>query len=66
MKTACVVDMRKHFCFFSAWIENGEEVTILRKGDSFSLLTAVKPKKALSIDGASQAESIREGRIFNL
>lgn len=45
MKSATVADLRNHFRHVSSWIENGETVTILKRGHPFAQLSPPVPTK---------------------
>ena len=44
MRTATVADLRNHFRRVSAWLENGETVEILKRGQVIAQLVPVRPK----------------------
>ncbi|RRJ96108.1 prevent-host-death protein [Opitutaceae bacterium TAV4] len=45
MKTATVADLRNNFARVSEWIEDGETVTITRRGQTFATLQPVARKR---------------------
>ncbi len=45
MKTATVADLRNHFRRVLSWIESGETVQILKRGQPFAQLSAAGPSK---------------------
>ncbi|AHF89209.1 hypothetical protein OpiT1DRAFT_00702 [Opitutaceae bacterium TAV1] len=45
MRTATVADLRNNFARVSRWIEDGESVTITRRGQSFATLRPAARKK---------------------
>jgi antitoxin (DNA-binding transcriptional repressor) of toxin-antitoxin stability system len=45
MKTATVRDLRNHFAKISAWLDQGEEVIITKRGNSFARILPLKHKK---------------------
>jgi antitoxin (DNA-binding transcriptional repressor) of toxin-antitoxin stability system len=44
MRTATVADLRNHFRRVSAWLENGETVEILKRGQVIAQLVPVRRK----------------------
>ena len=54
MKTATIRDLRNHFPAVAKWIENGEPVTITRKGTAFAVLAAITPPKQPDLDWAGR------------
>lgn len=67
MKTATVADLRNHFRRVSAWIENGEDVQIVKRGKAFARLVPaadVKPKP-VKVDFAAQRKAIWGSRVFS-
>lgn len=45
MKTATVADLRNNFARVSEWIEDGETVTITRRGQTFATLKPAASKR---------------------
>jgi antitoxin (DNA-binding transcriptional repressor) of toxin-antitoxin stability system len=68
MKTATVADLRNNFRRVSAWIANGEEVEIRRRGKPFAKLSALVAKPTAlrpKIDFAAQRRAIWGRRQFS-
>lgn len=66
-KTATVADLRNHFRRVSAWIENGEQVEILKRGKSFARLVPSaeqKPKKFVVPDFMARLKETWGDRVF--
>ena len=81
MRTATVADLRNNFRHISSWIDNGETVTITRRGRFFAQLTpavmdvkksfkapnfAAQRKKIWGNHRAFTNEEVREMREFEL
>jgi antitoxin (DNA-binding transcriptional repressor) of toxin-antitoxin stability system len=50
MKTATVRDLRNRFPEVAAWIEDGERVTITRRGVAFATLSPSVPEPVKKVD----------------
>lgn len=68
MKTATVRDLRNNFARLEAWLGNGEQVCIEKRGEPIALLTAMgrgrKPKVKMP-DFAARRKAIWGDRIFS-
>jgi len=59
MKFATVADLRNHFATVSKWIQDGEAVTITKRGRPFATLSPSKQKKpAAPLDRMSRLRAI--------
>jgi antitoxin (DNA-binding transcriptional repressor) of toxin-antitoxin stability system len=47
MKTATVADLRNNFATLSRWINDGEAVTITKRGHAFATLSPARRKKTV-------------------
>ena len=47
MKTATVADLRNHFSDISKWLQDGEAVTITKRGRPFATLSPSRRKKPI-------------------
>lgn len=68
MKTASIADLRNDFSRVAAWLAQGEEVELLRRGQPFARLLPLKSTtaaKAAPIDFASQLKANWGDRIFS-
>ena len=68
MNTVNIADLRNHFRRVSAWIENGESVKILRRGNPYAILSPLPQdtnSKPVQIDFAAQRRTIWRGRRFS-
>ena len=68
MNTVNVADLRNHFRRVSAWLENGESVKILRRGNPYAILSPLpqdKNSKTVQVDFAAQRKAIWRGRRFS-
>jgi prevent-host-death family protein len=45
MKTATAADLRNHFSRVAEWIQNGDAVTITKRGVPFAMLTPIRSEK---------------------
>lgn len=54
MRTATIRDLRNHFAKISAWLDQGEEVLITKRGKSFATIRPVKHGKS---------QPVRRGRL---
>jgi antitoxin (DNA-binding transcriptional repressor) of toxin-antitoxin stability system len=46
MRTATVADLRNNFRRISAWLDNGEQVEITKRGRRYAFIQACKPPTA--------------------
>lgn len=68
MKTASVADLRNDFRRVAAWLAQGEEVEIVRRGKPFARLLPLDSQaraKAVSVDFAAQLRANWGNRIFS-
>jgi antitoxin (DNA-binding transcriptional repressor) of toxin-antitoxin stability system len=68
MNTVNVADLRNHFRRVSAWLENGESVKILRRGNPYAILPPFpqdKNSKPVQIDFVAQRKATWRGRRFS-
>lgn len=68
MRTATVADLRNHFPKVVVWLDQGEEVEILRRGKPVACLVrprSVTPSQVLKIDFARQNKEIWGDRVFS-
>jgi antitoxin (DNA-binding transcriptional repressor) of toxin-antitoxin stability system len=68
MNTVNIADLRNHFRRVSAWIDNGESVKILRRGNPYAILSPLPQdtkSKPIQIDFAAQRRAIWRGRRFS-
>lgn len=68
MNTVNVADLRNHFRRVSAWLENGESVKILRRGNPYAILSPLpqdKNSKPVQVDFAAQRKAIWRDRRFS-
>lgn len=68
MKTATVADLRNHFRRVSAWLENGETVEIVKRGQVIAQLVPVgrKPRKSAKPNIMARLEEQWGERTFSL
>lgn len=68
MKTATVADLRNNFRRVSAWIENGETVEIVKRGQVIAQLVPArrKPRKPAKPDIMARLKRQWGERIFSL
>ena len=66
MKTATVADLRNDFRRVAAWLSQGEEVEIRRRGKPFARLMPLEKRGVApaKIDFAKQISAIWGGRVF--
>ncbi|MCW1887207.1 type II toxin-antitoxin system Phd/YefM family antitoxin [Luteolibacter flavescens] len=67
MKTATVRDLRNDFAKLEAWLGEGEEIQIERRGEPIAVLKPVKPvegKKIQMPDFAARRRAIWGDRVF--
>jgi len=68
MKTATVRDLRNNFAMLEAWLLEGEEVCIKKRGKPIALLTGVGRKRAGKVknpDFAARLKAIWGDRVFS-
>ena len=68
MKTASVADLRNDFRRVAAWLAQGEEVEIVRRGRPFARLLPLASKvgaKGSPIDFAAQLQANWGDRVFS-
>ena len=68
MKTATVRDLRNNFGMLEAWLSEGEEICIEKRGKPVALLTAVGPKwsgKIKNPDFEARRRAIWGDRVFS-
>jgi len=68
MKTASVRDLRNNFAKLEAWLEEGEQIQIEKRGKPFALLTALSasPPKVIQMpDFAARQKALWGDRIFS-
>jgi antitoxin (DNA-binding transcriptional repressor) of toxin-antitoxin stability system len=49
-RTATVRDLRNRFAAVAKWIEDGERVTITRRGAAFATLSPARPERPRKVD----------------
>ena len=68
MKTASVRDLRNNFTMLEAWLGDGEDVCIEKRGEPVAMLTAIRRKigtKVKNPDFAARRKSIWGDRVFS-
>lgn len=68
MKTATVRDLRNNFPRVEAWLRDGEDVCIEKRGEPFAMLTALRGKRAVKVknpDFAARQRAIWGDRVFS-
>jgi antitoxin (DNA-binding transcriptional repressor) of toxin-antitoxin stability system len=69
MRTATVRDLRNNFAKLEAWLKNGEEICIEKRGEPVALLTAPRRakagKKVKMPDFAARQKAIWGDRVFS-
>jgi antitoxin (DNA-binding transcriptional repressor) of toxin-antitoxin stability system len=66
MKTATLRDLRNNFAKLEAWLAEGEEIEILRKGHPVAVLSAAKDASAPQWpDFAARLQKIWGDRVFS-
>ncbi len=67
MKTATVRDLRNNFAMLEAWLNDGEEVCIEKRGEPVAMLTTLKKKqkKVRMPDFAARQRAIFGDRVFS-
>jgi len=53
MKTATVRELRNNFARLAKWIEDGEQITITKHGQSFAKLSPATAEKPRKVDWAA-------------
>lgn len=69
MRTATVADLRNHFPKVVAWLDQGEDVEILRRGKPVACLVpprSARPAEVVKIDFAKQNKEIWGDRVFSM
>jgi len=68
MKTATVRDLRNNFAKLEAWLSNGEEVCIEKRGEPVAMLTAMRGTRGTKVknpDFAARRKAIWGSRVFS-
>lgn len=68
MKTATVRDLRNNFSRVEAWLRDGEDVCIEKRGEPFAMLTALRSKRAVKVknpDFEARRKAIWGDRVFS-
>jgi antitoxin (DNA-binding transcriptional repressor) of toxin-antitoxin stability system len=68
MKTATVRDLRNNFAMLEAWLSNGEDVCIEKRGEPVAMLTAMRLKAGKTLkkpDFAARRKAIWGDRVFS-
>jgi antitoxin (DNA-binding transcriptional repressor) of toxin-antitoxin stability system len=68
MKTATVRDLRNNFGKLEAWLHNGEEVCIEKRGEPVAMLTAIRGTRRTKVqnpDFAGRRKAIWGHRVFS-
>lgn len=69
MKTATVRDLRNNFAKLAAWLSEGEQVSIVKRGEPFAVLipppSAKKRKKFKMPDFEARRKAIWGDRVFS-
>jgi antitoxin (DNA-binding transcriptional repressor) of toxin-antitoxin stability system len=69
MKTATVRDLRNNFAMIEAWLRDGIEVCIEKRGEPVAMLTALKPSGSASRirnpDFEARRKAIWGERVFS-
>ena len=69
MRTATVADLRNHFPKVVAWLDQGEDVEILRRGKPVACLVRPRsgtPTQVPKIDFAKRNKEIWGDRVFSM
>jgi antitoxin (DNA-binding transcriptional repressor) of toxin-antitoxin stability system len=69
MRTATVADLRNHFPKVVAWLDQGEDVEILRRGKPVACLVPprlARPATVVKIDFAKRNKEIWGDRVFSM
>ena len=67
MKTASVRDLRNNFAMLEAWLGDGEDVCIEKRGEPVAMLTAMRRRlipKVKNPDFAARRKAIWGSRVF--
>lgn len=68
MKTATVRDLRNNFPRLEAWLRDGEDVCIEKRGEPFAMLSALRGKRAPRVkhpDFEARRKAIWGDRVFS-
>jgi antitoxin (DNA-binding transcriptional repressor) of toxin-antitoxin stability system len=68
MKTATVRDLRNNFAKLEAWLGNGEQVCIEKRGEPVAMLTALPRARSKNVkrpDFAARRRAIWGDRVFS-
>ena len=68
MKTATVRDLRNNFSRLEAWLRDGEDVCIKKRGEPVAMLTALRRNRAVPVknpDFAKRQKAIWGDRVFS-
>ncbi len=68
MKTASVRDLRNNFAMLEAWLGDGEEVCIEKRGEPIAMLTALSRSRSTKVkrpDFAARQKAIWGDRVFS-
>jgi len=68
MKTATVRDLRNNFAMLEAWLSDGEQVCIEKRGEPVALLTAMRKTRGPKVkmpDFAARRKAIWGDRVFS-
>ena len=68
MKTATVRGLRNNFSRLEAWLRDGEEVCIEKRGEPVAMLTALRRKRATPVknpDFGARQKAIWGDRVFS-
>lgn len=68
MKTATVRDLRNNFGMLEAWLKEGEEVSIVKRGEAVALLSPPKRGRVRKFklpDFAARQKAIWGDRVFS-
>jgi antitoxin (DNA-binding transcriptional repressor) of toxin-antitoxin stability system len=67
MKTATVTDLRNHFAILEAWINEGEEIRIEKRGRPIAMLTPLPRRAGKTVkkpDFAARLKALWGDRVF--
>jgi antitoxin (DNA-binding transcriptional repressor) of toxin-antitoxin stability system len=67
VRTATVRDLRNNFAKLEAWLKNGEEICIEKRGEPVAMLTAMRRAKVDKVknpDFAARRKAIWGDRVF--
>ena len=68
MKTATVRDLRNNFAKVEAWLSDGEQVCIEKRGEPVAMLTALHRRRTAKLkmpDFAARRKAIWGNRVFS-